>query len=104
MVHAIDNHQVLSQFWNHFQILIITEEDLRPYMRPPLSKELWYSDDPELSRQLIFKQWNGKTRSLFFEKESFYVEASKIMTLENGGVGLLTGRKVRSRKASVIFE
>lgn len=78
------------------KILIITDEDLRPYMRPPLSKELWYSEDRELSRQLIFRQWNGKTRSLFFEKESFYVEASKLPTLENGGVGLLTGRKVVS--------
>ena len=31
-------------------------------MRPPLSKELWYSDDLELLKQLKFKQWNGKER------------------------------------------
>nr|AMY56536.1 AIF1 [Botryllus schlosseri] len=78
------------------KILIITEEELRPYMRPPLSKELWYSDDRELARQLIFKQWNGKTRSLFFEKEGFYSDPSELSSLESGGVGLLTGKKVLS--------
>ena len=31
-------------------------------MRPPLSKELWYSDDPDAVEHLRFKQWNGKER------------------------------------------
>lgn len=43
-------------------MLIIGEEEYPPYMRPPLSKELWYCDDDELVSQLKFKQWNGKER------------------------------------------
>lgn len=31
-------------------------------MRPPLSKELWFSDDPSVTETLRFKQWNGKER------------------------------------------
>ena len=43
-------------------MLIIGEEDYPPYMRPPLSKELWFCDDEELVSELKFKQWNGKER------------------------------------------
>lgn len=45
-------------------MLIIGDEDYPPYMRPPLSKELWYCDDEELVSDLKFKQWNGKERGL----------------------------------------
>ena len=34
-------------------------------MRPPLSKELWYSDDRDAVANLSFKQWNGKERRYF---------------------------------------
>lgn len=44
------------------QVLIVTEESDLPYMRPPLSKELWFSDDPMVIETLRFKQWNGKER------------------------------------------
>lgn len=44
------------------QVLIVTEESDLPYMRPPLSKELWFSDDPKTIETLSFKQWNGKER------------------------------------------
>lgn len=44
------------------QVLIVTEESDLPYMRPPLSKELWFSDDPKVTETLRFKQWNGKER------------------------------------------
>ena len=44
------------------QVLIVTEEGDLPYMRPPLSKELWFSDDPGVTDTLRFKQWNGKER------------------------------------------
>lgn len=46
----------------HVQVLIVTEEAELPYMRPPLSKELWFSDDPAVTETLRFKQWNGKER------------------------------------------
>ncbi|XP_039264557.2 apoptosis-inducing factor 1, mitochondrial-like [Styela clava] len=76
------------------KILIITEEEMRPYMRPPLSKELWFSDDKEAAKELQFKQWNGKWRNLFYEEEDFYVKPSKLPTLTSGGVALLRGKKV----------
>lgn len=44
------------------QVLIVTDEPDLPYMRPPLSKELWFSDDPSVTETLRFKQWNGKER------------------------------------------
>lgn len=44
----------------------MTEEPDLPYMRPPLSKELWFSDDPSVTETLRFKQWNGKERRSLF--------------------------------------
>uniref|UniRef100_A0A671ND46 Apoptosis-inducing factor 1, mitochondrial n=1 Tax=Sinocyclocheilus anshuiensis TaxID=1608454 RepID=A0A671ND46_9TELE len=44
------------------RVLIVTEASELPYMRPPLSKELWFSDDPKATETLHFKQWNGKER------------------------------------------
>lgn len=55
----------VNVFWNIFfidQVLIVTDEPDLPYMRPPLSKELWFSDDPSVTETLRFKQWNGKER------------------------------------------
>jgi hypothetical protein len=31
-------------------------------MRPPLSKDMWFTDDENLISQLKFKQWNGDER------------------------------------------
>ncbi|TPX49727.1 hypothetical protein SeMB42_g02523 [Synchytrium endobioticum] len=52
-------------------VLLITEEAFPPYMRPPLSKELWFEADPGTLR---FKDWNGKERSLFYQPEEYYVQ------------------------------
>ena len=54
------------------QILVIGEESALPYMRPPLSKELWFSEDENVTETLKFKSWNGKERRfliflLYFE-------------------------------------
>jgi len=45
-----------------FQVLLVGEEEYLPYIRTPLSKELWYSDDKKAVENLTFKQWNGKQR------------------------------------------
>lgn len=45
-----------------FQVLLVGEEEHLPYMRTPLSKELWYSDDRKLVDNLVFRQWNGRER------------------------------------------
>ncbi|KAK2816662.1 hypothetical protein Q7C36_022933 [Tachysurus vachellii] len=76
------------------RVLIVTEEAELPYMRPPLSKELWFSDDPTVTETLRFKQWNGKERSIYFQPSSFYVNPSELELVENGGVAVLTGKKV----------
>ncbi|XP_046694985.1 apoptosis-inducing factor 1, mitochondrial isoform X2 [Silurus meridionalis] len=76
------------------RVLIVTEEADLPYMRPPLSKELWFSDDPAVTEALRFKQWNGKERSIYFQPPSFYVNPSELDVVENGGVAVLTSKKV----------
>ncbi|KAG8447698.1 hypothetical protein GDO86_014990 [Hymenochirus boettgeri] len=76
------------------RVLILSDESELPYMRPPLSKELWFSEDANVTETLRFKQWNGKERSIFFQPSSFYVPPEQLMSVENGGVAVLTGRKV----------
>ncbi|XP_077139516.1 apoptosis-inducing factor 1, mitochondrial [Ranitomeya variabilis] len=76
------------------KVLIVSDELDPPYMRPPLSKELWFSDDPDVTETLHFKQWNGKERSIFFQPPSFYVAPEELMSAEHGGVSVVTGRKV----------
>ncbi|GAA6235918.1 apoptosis-inducing factor 1, mitochondrial isoform X2 [Lates japonicus] len=76
------------------KVLIVTDEPDLPYMRPPLSKELWFSDDPSVTETLRFKQWNGKERSIYFQPPSFYINPEDLDSAENGGVAVLTGKKV----------
>lgn len=76
------------------RVLIVTDEPDLPYMRPPLSKELWFSDDPSVTDTLRFKQWNGKERSIYFQPASFYISPEELDSAENGGVAVLTGKKV----------
>lgn len=76
------------------RVLIVTDEPDLPYMRPPLSKELWFSDDPSVTETLRFKQWNGKERSIYFQPLSFYIQPDELNGAENGGVAVLTGKKV----------
>ncbi|XP_059483923.1 apoptosis-inducing factor 1, mitochondrial [Neocloeon triangulifer] len=76
------------------KVLVVTEEGHLPYMRPPLSKELWFNDDQEATKNLKFKQWNGKERSLYFEPDQFYCKVEELDTKENGGVAVASGWKV----------
>jgi apoptosis-inducing factor 1 len=57
------------------KVLVVTEENYKPYMRPPLSKELWTTEDDKLVEQLKFKQYNGNERrylSIFFSYCKLY--------------------------------
>ncbi|XP_019865849.2 apoptosis-inducing factor 1, mitochondrial isoform X2 [Aethina tumida] len=86
------------------KVLVVTEENYYPYMRPPLSKEIWYNDDSDSAKKLIFKQWNGSERSLFYEPDDFYIDCENLMDSANGGVAVARGWKithldVRARKA-----
>ncbi|XP_075752740.1 apoptosis-inducing factor 1, mitochondrial isoform X2 [Pelodiscus sinensis] len=76
------------------RVLIVSEDPALPYMRPPLSKELWFSEDPNVTETLRFKQWNGKERSIYFQPPSFYVPARDLPYIDNGGVAVLSGKKV----------
>lgn len=61
-------------------------------MRPPLSKEIWRSTGSDFK----FKQWNGAERSLFFEPDEFYIDPTKLLESENGGVAIVRGYTVKS--------
>lgn len=79
------------------KILVLSRELDTPYMRPPLSKELWMSEDSSKSTKatLTFKQWNGLNRDLHYEPNEFYVHPSKLLDEPNGGVALVQGYTVR---------
>ncbi|XP_072040986.1 apoptosis-inducing factor 1, mitochondrial-like [Amphiura filiformis] len=76
------------------KVLVIGLEDEAPYKRPPLSKDLWFCDDKEAVANWKYKQWDGQERSIFFEPDAFYCNPEDLADRENGGVALLTGRKV----------
>ncbi|KAK3922003.1 Apoptosis-inducing factor 1, mitochondrial [Frankliniella fusca] len=76
------------------KVLILSEEGHLPYMRPPLSKEVWYDPDSEKKDELTFKQWNGSEKSLFYEPEEFYISPKELDQNPNGGVAVARGWKV----------
>lgn len=79
-------------------ILIVSEEKVPPYSRPPLSKELWFEDIGNLdqSKSLIgveFTDWQGVRKPLLFLPEDFY----KINSLDDNKAadGGDNGKKIR---------
>lgn len=76
------------------KVLVIAEEDELPYMRPPLSKELWFNTDKEITAQLRFNQWNGTQRSIFYEPREFYSNVTHLVESDKGGVAVAMGWKV----------
>jgi len=76
------------------KVLIVSEEAHTPYMRPPLSKELWFNNSEEDTNRLRFKQWNGKTKSLFYQKDGFYCSAQELSSKTEGGVAFAGSTKV----------
>lgn len=75
------------------KVLIITSENRSPYMRPALSKELWFTDKT-LRRNLNFKWWSGKERSIFYEIEEFFVPLEDLDNREHGGVSLVKNTRL----------
>lgn len=76
------------------KVLVISAENYMPYMRPPLSKDIWYTDDEEIIKKHSFVQWNGKEKSLYFFDDEFYTDVKTLNDQENGGVGVVLGRRV----------
>ncbi|XP_055387286.1 putative apoptosis-inducing factor 1, mitochondrial [Condylostylus longicornis] len=79
------------------KVMVISNEFRKPYMRPPLSKELWYNAEIKKNpdEDFHFKQWNGATRSIYYEPEEFYVDPTKLMQSPNGGVAVCHGYSVK---------
>lgn len=77
------------------RVLIISEESDFPYMRPPLSKELWCSTD-DAAKELVFKQWNGTERSLFYEPDDFFMSCKDMLrNPDRSGVAVAKGWLVK---------
>lgn len=62
VIHFLYYDWLLVIIYFILQILVVGEENHSPYMRPPLSKELWFGEDADVGEKLRFKQWNGKER------------------------------------------
>lgn len=75
------------------KVIVISDEDYEPYMKPPLSKELWFSEN-ELVKNFKFRQWNGRERTVFYEHPEFYMGLEKLLETDTGGVSLIKGYKV----------
>ncbi|KAF9434619.1 Apoptosis-inducing factor 1, mitochondrial [Entomortierella beljakovae] len=85
-------------------ILIVGTEDIGPYMRPPLSKEMWFNKSEESTEKLAFKDWQGKERNIILHgKENIetldHEALDKIESAESG-VKLLTGVTVSDLNVS----
>ncbi|KAH8409421.1 hypothetical protein KR222_003789 [Zaprionus bogoriensis] len=79
------------------KVLMISNEYRKPYMRPPLSKELWYTPNPndDPIKDYRFKQWTGSERSLYFEPDEFFVDPEKLGDSINGGIAVAQGFAVK---------
>ncbi|CAL1281024.1 unnamed protein product [Larinioides sclopetarius] len=76
------------------KVLMIGDEPFLPYMRPPLSKEMWFAKDPNVAETMSFTQWDGKSRSVFYEHPSFYFSMKELLENKNGGISVIRGKKV----------
>lgn len=82
------------------KILIVSSEPYTPYMRPPLTKELLYSKERQLSRELRFKPEDKRAkrhvqaRSIYFEPEEFFTPLADFDN-ETGGIAIAKGWTVQ---------
>ncbi|XP_067940065.1 apoptosis-inducing factor 1, mitochondrial-like [Watersipora subatra] len=75
------------------KVLLVGAEEYKPYMRPPLSKDMWFTER-SLAEENKFTTWSGRQRSIFYEKDSYYCQPSELSTSGRGGVAVATGMKV----------
>lgn len=89
------------------KVLVVANELYYPYMRPPLSKELWLQNDDQALRKLSFRQWNGTQRSVFFEPEEYFIQSNLIENEPKGGIAVIRGwsvKKVDAEKKTAILD
>ncbi|EDV19339.1 uncharacterized protein TRIADDRAFT_33763, partial [Trichoplax adhaerens] len=75
------------------RILLIGEEDYVPYMRPPLSKELWFNEDANVAETLRFVQWNGREGGVFYQEKDTYLTPKQLAEGQTGAA-VICGKKV----------
>ncbi|EPZ31585.1 Pyridine nucleotide-disulfide oxidoreductase-like protein 4 [Rozella allomycis CSF55] len=80
---AYSAYETIKKHEPNADVLIVSKEDLPPYTRPPLSKELWFSDD-SLAESLQYKDWNGKNKNVLYKSKADY---------ETEGTKLILGRE-----------
>ncbi|CAG2062417.1 unnamed protein product, partial [Timema podura] len=76
------------------KILIVSYEPHFPYVRTPLSKELWLNNDPESRHKLMYQQSNGTEKSLFFEEDNYFVDCKELTSIDDGGVAVARGWEI----------
>ncbi|GFU30510.1 apoptosis-inducing factor 1, mitochondrial [Nephila pilipes] len=76
------------------KVLVVGDEAYLPYMRPPLSKEVWFDKKTDVAETLSFTQWDGNSRSLFYEPPSFFFTLKEVLDNKNGGIAVIRGKKV----------
>ncbi|KAI9303582.1 apoptosis-inducing factor, mitochondrion-associated, C-term-domain-containing protein [Cunninghamella echinulata] len=88
--------QAIKELDSDANVIIIGDESYAPYMRPPLSKEIWFSEDPEVATNLRFKDWQGNERSIYYQDESLYeiINDASGSDLETDKIKLLLGKPV----------
>lgn len=57
-------------------ILMVTDESYPPYMRPPLSKEMWFNHEPHTGA-FEFTDWHGFKKPIFFQDTPYYAQADE---------------------------
>lgn len=67
-------------------VLVIGDETYVPYMRPPLSKELWFSTDDAATAAFRFTDWHGEEKPIFYQDSNYY---------ETGNIRAPNGKKPR---------
>ncbi|KAI8072156.1 apoptosis-inducing factor, mitochondrion-associated, C-term-domain-containing protein [Gilbertella persicaria] len=77
-------------------VIIIGDEAYAPYMRPPLSKELWFSEDPNVAQTLNFKDWSGTERNAVYQNAADYevIEDASGSDKETTKIKLLLNKSV----------
>lgn len=97
---AIKSHEPRAK------IMVLSNETEIPYMKPPLSKEMWLTSkianeieqskpNSPYTESLRFKQYNGVERSVYYEPNDFYIHPSKLCDAPNGGVAIVRGYTVK---------
>ncbi|KAI9026895.1 hypothetical protein DFJ74DRAFT_604492 [Hyaloraphidium curvatum] len=62
---AFSAEEAIHELQPSAEVLVIGSEKSLPYMRPPLSKELWTAPGDAVA-SLSFTSWDGKARSIYY--------------------------------------